>query len=66
MTKNKPEKRWYQQQIRMDLAQHERVLKYQKQILKETGVDVSFSQAVRSLLDKGLDVVVQTTARRTA
>lgn len=44
-----------QQQIRMDDALKDRILTYQQKVEKDTGLEVSFSSAVRSLIEKGLE-----------
>ena len=44
-----------QQQIRMDDALKDRIRKYQQKVERDTGLEVSFSSAVRSLIEKGLE-----------
>ena len=44
-----------QQQIRMKEALKERIRRYQQQVIEETGLEVNFSSAVRSLIEKALD-----------
>jgi hypothetical protein len=44
-----------QNQIRMDDELKDRIRKYQQKVMKSTGLEVSFSSAVRSLIEKGLD-----------
>jgi transposase len=44
-----------QQQIRMDDALKARIRGYQQQVHRDTGLEVSFSSAVRSLIEKGLE-----------
>ena len=46
-----------QQQVRMDDDLKARIRKYQQQVGKDTGLEVSFSSAVRSLIEKGLEAV---------
>ena len=39
----------------MDEALKSRIRKYQEDMKKETGLEVTFSSAVRSLIEKGLE-----------
>ena len=44
-----------QEGIRMDGALKARIIKYQEDLLDKKKLDVSFSEAVRSLIEMGLD-----------
>ena len=44
-----------QHQIRMDDGLKDRIRKYQQRVERDTGLEVSFSSAVRSLIEKGLE-----------
>lgn len=44
-----------QTQIRMSSVLRARIEKYQKSVEKQTGLKVTFSTAVRALLEKGLE-----------
>lgn len=44
-----------QQQIRMDDALKDRIRDYQKKVHSQTGLEVSFASAVRTLIEKGLE-----------
>ena len=46
-----------QNQVRMDEDLKARIRKYQQQIEKTTGLEISFSSAIRSLTEKGLEAV---------
>jgi hypothetical protein len=52
-TKDKPIRE--QQQVRMKEALKDRIRRYQQQVIEETGLEVNFSSAVRSLIEKALD-----------
>jgi hypothetical protein len=54
--KKKQSDRTVQTQIRMSLDLKERIRKYQAKLRKETGVEITFTTAVRALLEKGLTV----------
>jgi hypothetical protein len=54
-TTEKPSTRKKQNQIRMDEALKTRIRKYQKQEGERIGFEVSFSAAVRKLIDMGLE-----------
>jgi hypothetical protein len=43
-----------QSQIRMDDALKARIATYQAKLHKDTGIEVSFASAVRSLIERGL------------
>lgn len=45
----------HQQQIRMDDALKGRIRDYQRRKQSETGLEVTFSGAVRALIEKGLE-----------
>ncbi len=45
----------HQQGVRMDESMEARVRKYADRLSKETGLEVSFSSAVRKLIEKGLE-----------
>lgn len=56
MTTKKPNgNKSHQNQIRMDDELQARVHKYRLKFEKETGLKVSFSSAVRLLVEKGLE-----------
>lgn len=44
-------------QIRMSSVLTDRIRSYEARLLKETGIDVGFAAAVRSLVEKGLKEV---------
>ena len=46
-----------QAQIRMDDDLKDRIRKYQRRFEKETGLEIGFSEAVRLLVEKGIDSV---------
>jgi hypothetical protein len=46
-----------QNQIRMDDVLKERIRKYQQKLEKASDIEVSFSSATRSLIEKGLEAV---------
>lgn len=45
----------HQQGVRMDEELEARIRKYQELVQKKTGLEVSFSSAVRSLIERGLE-----------
>lgn len=55
MTRSNGTPRKKQQQIRMDEKLKARIRVHQEKLRKQTGVAISFSAAVRSLIEKGLD-----------
>lgn len=56
MLTKKPSTNKSQNQVRMDETLKARIFKYQKK-LKTSGLEVSFSAAARSLIEKGLEMV---------
>lgn len=48
-------KRTKQNQIRMTDDLKDRIHKHQEKLRKETGLQVNFSEAVRALIEKGLE-----------
>ena len=48
-----------QTQIRMDDDLKDRIRKYQRRFERETGAEISFSGAVRLLIEKGIDSAEQ-------
>jgi predicted DNA-binding protein len=57
MKRTSGSQRQKQNQIRMSDDLKDRIRKYQKKLKSEGGLDVSFSSAVRALIEKGLEEV---------
>ena len=52
--KKKQADRTVQTQIRMSLDLKDRIRRYQAKLQKDTGVEITFTTAVRALIEKGL------------